>query len=216
MSSTLRTGRMLNRYAADVSTRTFVPLDDVQEAIASAVQGATCLSGTTPNPPHETWTLVGLDRDSAYEFVVVDLAAGTTPPTDAQVRDVLLDPNRGPLWTGRFRTSRYARFAEHLASFGSVGGKVAATTPLPASGLITKLRLWVRANGQDGGFAKLRVFLNGSATSFTCTINVSGPCTVGSSEAFVDGDEIAIRVENALTQGGSPTGIVFSYGMEVQ
>lgn len=118
----LRTGRMLNRYTSDVSTRTFVPLDNVQDAIATAVQGSACLSHITPNPPSEEWTIVGLDRDSTYEFVVVDLPGGTSaPPTDAQIRDALVDPARGPLWSSRFRTSRYGTFTEHLRSFGMAG-----------------------------------------------------------------------------------------------
>lgn len=117
----LRTGRMLNRYTAEISTRTFVPLGETAETIAAAVESAVCLAGVTPNPPHEEWVLTGLDPDSAYEFIVVDLPGGSNapPPTNSEVRAAQLDPGRGPLWSGRFRTSRFASFEEHVAAFAA-------------------------------------------------------------------------------------------------
>lgn len=128
--------------------------------------------------------------------------------------DTLLGGGRtgagGVFWTAPGNSMVYP------AKFGTVGGETAAMTPITHDGILTKIRMIVRPNGQDGGSAKIRVFVNGSATPLSCTIGVAGACLVASSVNVTDGDQIAVKVQNDLTTGGSPTGIVFSYGIELQ
>lgn len=128
--------------------------------------------------------------------------------------EVLLGGGRtdanGVFWTAPGNSMVYP------TKFGTVGGHIAAATPVPQAGILVRFRLWVRDNGQDGGFAKLRVFVNGAATSMSCVINVAGPCLVATSINIAEGDDIAVKVQNELTAGGQPTGIVFSYGIYLQ
>jgi hypothetical protein len=93
-------------------------------------------------------------------------------------------------------------------------GQEAAEVAMVA-GTLTHLQVIVKPTGQDGGKFRIKIYINGAATDLTCAVTVSGMCTSDDIVVINDGDLLAVKIQNQLTDGGSPAGVLFSYSFEL-
>lgn len=104
---------------AAVTVQTFEAQTPVEQAVAQGIRAASCLSGLNVARPKDELVISGLELDTPYELHIV--AVGLTAPLDdAVISAIVLDPARGPLFTSRFRTSRWKNFRDHVAAFDAV------------------------------------------------------------------------------------------------
>jgi hypothetical protein len=128
---------------ADVTTRTFEALTPAERSIEAAVRSSSCLTGLQPGVPRDTTNVTGLEADTPYEAALLPVGLTGPLPTDDALIAQLLDPARGPVWSGRFRTSRFRSFAAHVAAFNAAPRldmvvDAAAIPGLPQSGTLLR------------------------------------------------------------------------------
>ncbi len=135
--------RALIAARADVTSQTFEALTPVEQAVDAAIRSAPCLAGLQPGTPRDVTLITGLETDTPYEAALLPVALSGALPGDAALIAQLLDPARGPVWSGRFRTSRFRNFASHVAAFRAAAAPgnamdmvvdAAAVPGLPAAG----------------------------------------------------------------------------------
>jgi hypothetical protein len=128
---------------ADVTTRAFEALTPAEQAIEAAVRSSSCLTSLQPGAPRDTTSVTGLETDTPYEAALLPVGLAGPLPTDGALIAQMLDPTRGPVWSGRFRTSRFRSFAAHVAAFDAAPKldmvvDAAALPGLPTSGTLLR------------------------------------------------------------------------------
>ncbi|MCA3090416.1 MAG: hypothetical protein ING90_17520 [Rhodocyclaceae bacterium] len=211
-----RSDKVLIAVRADVTTRRFEALTPAERAVDATIRSSPCLNGVAPGAPRDQTSVTGLEINTPYEVALLPVPLSGAVPSDALLIQQLLNPAKGPVWSGRFRTSRYRSFGEHVAAFraapaldlvvdaGNIPGLPAvgalirddtvlqAATqllfggPLPLPEVCEIVRLWAAPATPSAAFQLVGVLLDGPEP-FLRRLNGFDQVTIASSSPGITG-----------------------------